>query len=206
MPDPFSISVLISGGGTTLKNLIEKQDSGQLIPLICQVISSSPQAGGIEFANQANIDCVLVDHRNFESCEDFSAAIFDAVRASGADLVVMGGFLRRLNIPQDFVNRIVNIHPSLIPSFCGKGKYGRRVHQAVIDYGCKISGCTVHFVDDQYDHGPIISQRTVPVLANDDAHDLAARIFEQECDLYPETINLIASNRVHLKGRLVEVI
>ncbi len=128
------------------------------------------------------------------------------IRSAGINLVVLGGFLRRLKVPDDFENRVINIHPSLIPAFCGKGLYGLRVHQAVIDYGCKISGCTVHFVDDHYDHGPIVAQRTVPVLTADDAPRLAARVFAEECELYPETINLIADNRVKLNGRLVEIV
>ncbi len=206
MPEPFSISVLISGSGTTLKNLIQKKSEGKLVPDICQVISNNPDAGGLQFARQGSIECDLINHRDFDGCQPFSEAIFQSVRAAGANLVVMGGFLRRLNIPTDFVNRVVNIHPSLIPAFCGEGHYGSRVHQAVLDYGCKISGCTVHFVDDQYDHGPIIAQRPVSVLSSDDVKTLAARVFEQECELYPETINLIATNRVSVDGRVVEVV
>jgi phosphoribosylglycinamide formyltransferase-1 len=206
MPSPFKISVLISGGGTTLRNLIEKQSVGQLAAEISQVISNNPQAGGIQFAEQAGLTCQVLDHRKFDTPEVFSDSVFASIRTSGASLVVLGGFLRRLKIPGDFENRVINIHPSLIPAFCGQGLYGTRVHRAVIDYGCKISGCTVHFVDDQYDHGPIIAQRTVPVLATDDAQTLSARVFEQECELYPETINLIAAERVRLCGRLVEIV
>lgn len=206
MPNPFKISVLISGGGTTLRNLIEKQSHGQLAAEICQVVSNNPQAGGIQFAEQAGLSCQLVDHRKFAGHEAFSDAIFDAIRESDASLVVLGGFLRRLKIPDDFENRVINIHPSLIPAFCGNGLYGSRVHQAVLNHGCRVSGCTVHFVDDQYDHGPIIAQRTVRVLATDNAKTLAARVFKQECELYPETINLIAANRVRLCGRLVEIV
>ena len=117
----------------------------------------------------------------------------------------MGGFLRRVAIPADFVNRVINIHPSLIPAFCGKGHYGSRVHQAVIDYGCKISGCTAHFVDDDYDHGPIIAQRTVPVFADDTSDELAKRVFEQECEIYPDVINWIADGAVSVSGRTVSV-
>lgn len=206
MSNPFTISVLISGGGTTLRNLIEKRSQGQLDAEICQVISSNPRAAGIQFANQAGIACQILDHRKSDGVEAFSASVFEAIRASGAGLVVMGGFLRRLKIPVDFENRVINIHPSLIPAFCGKGLYGSRVHQSVIEYGCKITGCTVHFVDDQYDHGPIIAQKAVSVLATDDAQTLAARVFERECELYPETINLIAADRVKLHGRLVEIV
>jgi phosphoribosylglycinamide formyltransferase-1 len=117
----------------------------------------------------------------------------------------MGGFLRQLSIADDFENRIINIHPSLIPSFCGKGNYGKRVHQGVLDYGCKLTGCTVHFVDDDYDHGPIIAQASVPVESDDDAKSLAKRVFESECELLPAVINLIAEERVSVGGRIVSV-
>jgi len=121
------------------------------------------------------------------------------------DLIVMGGFLRRLNIPAEYQNKIINIHPSLIPSFCGKGNYGSRVHQAVIDYGCKLTGCTVHFVDDEYDHGPIIAQRSVPVKNDDSVKTLAARVFDAECELLPEVITKIAAGAVSLRGRTVQI-
>ena len=204
MLKPFSISVLISGGGTTLKNLIDRYDHGELDAQIAQVISNKPDAGGLQYAADAGIDCEIVDHREYDSVGSFSQAIFDAARGAGVDLVVMGGFLRRVAIPKDFENRVINIHPSLIPAFCGKGNYGRRVHQAVVDYGCRVSGCTVHFVDDQYDHGPIIAQSTVEVKAEDSAESLAARVFEAECELYPRVINAIASGKVSTTGRRVE--
>lgn len=117
----------------------------------------------------------------------------------------MGGFLKHVLIPADFENRVINIHPALIPAFCGRGMYGRYVHQAVLDYGAKISGCTVHFVDDQYDHGPIILQRTVPVLDDDTAEALAHRVFDAECEALPEALALIAAGRVHVEGRHVRI-
>ena len=204
MPKPFNISVMISGGGTTLKNLIDRHDRNELDAQIVQVISNKAEAGGLQYAADAKIDSLVIDHRAHDDIESFSNAIFNAARLAGVDLVVMGGFLRRVAIPEDFVNRVINIHPSLIPAFCGKGNYGRRVHQAVVDYGCKISGCTVHFVDDQYDHGPIIGQRTVEVNASDTADSLAAKVFEAECELYPQVINAIATGKVQVSGRRVE--
>jgi phosphoribosylglycinamide formyltransferase-1 len=115
----------------------------------------------------------------------------------------MGGYLQHLLIPADFENRVTNIHPGLIPAFCGKGYYGRRVHEAVLDYGVKVSGCTVHFVDNQYDHGPIILQRTVNVLEGDSPESLAERIFQQECIAYPEAIQAIATGRLKVDGRRI---
>lgn len=205
MPDRFKISVLISGGGTTLKNLIEYRARGDLDVDIAQVVSNNSSARGLEFAADANIPSTVIGHKNFDTVDLFSAAIFDAIRDAKTDLVVMGGFLRRLKIPQDFKNRVINIHPSLIPSFCGEGFYGTRVHQGVIKYGCKLSGCTVHFVDDQYDHGPIIAQQTVPVLNEDTPENLAKRVFEKECELYPRVINSIASGKVTVSNRRVIV-
>ena len=117
----------------------------------------------------------------------------------------MGGYLEHLLIPDDYENRVVNIHPSLVPSFCGKGYYGLRVHQAVLDYGAKVSGCTVHFVDNQYDHGPIIAQRCCPVHADDTPQTLQARVFSLECDLYPQVLSWLAAGQIRIKGRRVFV-
>ena len=118
----------------------------------------------------------------------------------------MAGFLKRVTIPEDFANRVTNIHPGLIPAFCGHGFYGHHVHEAVLDYGAKLSGCTVHFADNQYDHGPVILQRAVPVLDDDTAETLAARVFEAECEAYPEAIQLIAQGRVRVEGRKVRIL
>ena len=202
----FSISVFISGGGTTLKNLIDYRQANKSCPWeITSVVSNNADAGGLLFAKEAGIETFVVDHREFDSTADFSSAIYDAIGPSSPDLLVMGGFLRRLVVAKEFENRIVNIHPSLIPSFCGKGNYGSRVHQAVLDYGCKITGCTVHFVDDEYDHGPIVAQRSVRVVDGDDAKTLAARVFAAECELYPEVIDQIASGKVSVSDRTVSV-
>ena len=136
---------------------------------------------------------------------EFSAALFDRCRAVQPHLAVMGGYLTRVQIPSDFVNRVTNIHPALIPAFCGRGYYGHRVHEAVLEYGAKISGCTVHFVDDQYDHGPIILQRAVPVCDGDTPESLAARVFAAECEVYPDALRLFASGRIIVEGRRVRV-
>ncbi|QEG23687.1 phosphoribosylglycinamide formyltransferase [Mariniblastus fucicola] len=205
MPRPIKIAVLISGGGTTLKNLIVRIDAGSLDAEIALVVSNNPDAKGLNFAREASIDSKVISHKEFDGRHSFSEAIFDALRASGAELIVMGGFLRQLSIPDDFENRIINIHPSLIPAFCGKGNYGSRVHQGVLDYGCKLTGCTVHFVDDDYDHGPIIAQASVPVESGDDVKSLAARVFAAECELLPSVINRIANGDVSVAGRIVSV-
>lgn len=205
-PSPLRIAVLISGGGTTLRNLIGKHQSGELAVDFGLVVSSSPNAGGLDFAREASIPTQIVERSCSASPKHFSNAIFDACRNARVDLVVMGGFLKHVLIPDDFFGRVMNIHPALIPAFCGKGFYGLRVHQAVLDYGAKISGCTVHFVDNQYDHGPIILQRAVDVLDHDSAESLAKRVFLAECEAYPEALGLFAANRLRLDGRRVRVL
>jgi formyltetrahydrofolate-dependent phosphoribosylglycinamide formyltransferase len=203
--NPLSISkpklrlvVLISGAGTTLRNLIDKIAAGQLRAEITAVVSSSREAKGLLHAAAAHIPASVVEPKSFAAPADFSVAVFDCCRAAKADLVVMGGWLKLLTIPPDFAGRVINIHPALIPSFCGKSMYGPRVHEAVLAAGAKVSGCTVHFVDDHYDHGPIIAQRSVPVLDGDTPDSLAARVFAAECELYPYVINSIADRLLAL--------
>jgi phosphoribosylglycinamide formyltransferase 1 len=202
---PFRVAVLISGGGTTLRNFIEKIAAGNLPVEIAMVVSSSPTARGLQFAADADIPSVVIERKAFASQDEFSVAIFERCRQARADLVVMAGFLKRVAIPGDFANRVVNIHPALVPSFCGEGFYGHRVHEAVLEYGAKLSGCTVHFADNEYDHGPVILQRAVPVLDDDTPDTLAARVFEAECEAYPEALRLLATGRVTLEGRRVRI-
>jgi phosphoribosylglycinamide formyltransferase 1 len=197
--------VLISGGGTTLKNLLEKMAAGRLDVDIRLVVSSNSKARGLEVAQSAGIATKVITPKTHATPEAYSAAIFDACREARAQYVVMGGFFAYVPIPADFENRVLNIHPALIPAFCGKGYFGHRVHEAVLEYGARVSGCTVHFVDNQYDHGPVILQKTVPVLDDDTPETLAARVFEAECEAYPEALNLLASGRVTVEGRRVHV-
>ena len=192
----FSIAILISGGGTTLRNLIEKKSNSLLDAEIKLVISSNPDARGLGYATDAQITHAVFDYRKFKSPESLSKQIFERCRQESIDLVVLAGFLRKLVIPGDFENRVINIHPSLIPAFCGTGYYGLRVHRAVIENESKITGCTVHFVDNQYDHGPIIAQESVKVAPDDTPESLAARVFERECALYPKVINAIANGQI----------
>ncbi len=199
------VAVLISGGGTTLRNFLEKKAAGELDVDFALVVSSNPKARGLEIAAEAGIPTEVVELKNFDSPEAFSKEIFTACRSAHADYVVMGGFLKHVPIPPDYENRVINIHPGLIPAFCGKGFYGLRVHQAVLDYGAKVSGCTVHFVDDVYDHGPIILQRVVPVDEDDTAESLADRVFAAECEAYPEVLRLLAAGRITVQGRRVRV-
>ncbi len=197
--------VLISGGGTTLNNLLAKIAAGQLSAEIVLVISSTSKAGGLSIAQQASIPTQVIGHKQFTTPEAHSEAVFDACREADCQWVVMGGYLTHVLIPPDFENRVLNIHPALIPAFCGKGFYGQRVHDAVLEYGAKISGCTVHFVDNEYDHGPIILQKVVPVLDDDTPEALAARVFQAECEAYPEALRRLARGQVTVDGRRVKI-
>jgi formyltetrahydrofolate-dependent phosphoribosylglycinamide formyltransferase len=200
------IVVLISGGGTTLRNLIEKRRTGEAPIDILLVIASTSKAGGLRFAEEAGIPAVVVPFKEYPSEEAFSEAIFEHCRRVNPEFVVMGGFLKRLVIPPDFEYRVLNIHPALIPAFCGKGFYGRKVHEAVLEFGAKVSGCTVHFADNEYDHGPIILQKAVPVLDDDTPETLAARVFQVECQAYPEALRLLAAGRIQVEGRRVRIL
>lgn len=198
-------AVFISGGGTTLRNLIEKIRDERLPLEIRLVVSSKASAGGLAFAREADIPSIVVTRRAGESDMEFSDRNFEPCRAAAVDYVLMGGYLKHVMIPDDFAVRVVNIHPALIPAFCGQGMYGERVHQSVLEYGAKLSGCTVHFVDNQFDHGPIILQRAVPVLDDDTPQSLAARVFAAECEAYPAAIRGLAEGWVEVEGRRVRV-
>jgi formyltetrahydrofolate-dependent phosphoribosylglycinamide formyltransferase len=184
---------------------MEKIAAGKLHAEIRLVISSSPNAGGLRFADEGGIAHHAIRPTNFASRDDYSRAMFELCRAAGVDLVVLGGFLKQITVPGDYRDRVVNIHPALIPAFCGKGFYGHFVHEAVLEYGAKLTGCTIHFVDNQYDHGPVILQKAVPVEEDDTPEVLAARVFATECEALPEALQLIATGRVSLAGRRVRI-
>lgn len=203
MTTPLPIAVLISGGGTTLRNLIALQKRGDLPIDIRLVISSTVAAKGLNFAKEAEIPALVVPKKKEQSAEAYCDAIFQPCREAGIQYVVMGGFLKHVLIPADYENRVLNIHPSLIPAFCGHGMYGHHVHEAVLEFGAKLSGCTVHFVDNQYDHGPIILQQAVPVLADDTPDSLQQRVFAAECEAYPAVLRAIAEGGIHVEGRRV---
>lgn len=200
---PIRLAVLISGGGTTLTNLCSRIRAGALSAEIPLVIASRPDCGGIQRAADAGIPCQIVTRKSCASMQDFSDRIFSLCREAKADLVVCGGFLAMIRIPADFVGRVINIHPALIPAFCGKGFHGHYVHEAVLQRGARVSGCTVHFVDDEYDHGPIIVQSVVPVADDDTPDSLAARVFAAECDALPEAIELYRSGCLEIRGSRV---
>ena len=202
---PLRLAVLISGGGRTLKNLLQRIADGRLYAEVRVVVSSDSGAGGLRYAKEAGVPAFVHVRKDYVTQDDFSRAVFDDCRKADADLVVLAGYLKRLTIPADFENRVVNIHPALIPAFCGQGYYGHHVHEAALAYGVRLSGCTVHFVDNQYDHGPVILQQAVPVLDDDTPDTLAARVFEAETEAYPAALELIAQGRVTVEGRRVRI-
>ena len=199
------LAVLISGTGRTLNNLIGKISEGTLSAEIALTISSTPNAKGLQFAEKANIPIHIIEKTDFDTRDAFSDEVFKACRAEKIDYVIMGGYLKLLKIPDDFKERVLNIHPSLVPAFCGQGFYGALVHEAVLKYGVKLSGCTVHFVDNEYDEGPVIIQKAVEVKENDTPDTLNDRVFEMECIAYPETIQLLAEGRIVVDGRRVKI-
>jgi formyltetrahydrofolate-dependent phosphoribosylglycinamide formyltransferase len=206
MPDALiKLAVLVSGTGTTLQNLADQISAKQLDASIAVVIGSKPDLLGLKRAADAKLMNFVVDRREFPSIADFSKQVFSLCDDAGVDLVCLAGWLCLLEIPQKYAGRVMNIHPALLPSFGGKGMFGHRVHEAVLAHGCKVSGCTVHFVDAEYDAGPIILQRTCAALDSDTPETLAARVFEQEKLAYPEAIRLFADNRLKVDGRIVRV-
>ena len=190
---PIKIAALISGGGRTVVNLHEQIEAGTLPAQIEVVISSRGDVKGVDRARACRLPVTVVE-RGALSETDFQRGITEAVGA--VDLVCMAGFLSLWEIPASLAGRVVNIHPALLPDFGGRGMYGHHVHEAVLRAGRTESGCTVHFCDNEYDHGPIILQRTVAVAVDDTPDTLAARVFEQECMAYPEAIRMIAAGVV----------
>lgn len=203
---PLRLGVLISGGGTSLLNLVEVIGRGELPAEIALVIASRADCRGVERARGAGLPCRVISPRDHHDSAAFATAVFGPLREAGVELVILAGFLSLLPIPPDFSNRVLNIHPSLIPAFSGPGFYGQRVHEAVLKRGCKLSGCTVHFADNAYDHGPIIAQQAVEVLPDDTPLTLAARVFEAECQLYPRVIRWYAEGRLQVVGPTVRVL
>ena len=202
----LNLAILISGSGTTLQNLIDKINDNSLNARIQIVICSSPDAYGIKRAEHNNIPVAIVQHKDYNQSETFSNTILREIEKYPVDLIILAGFLHLFKIPDKYTGKVMNIHPGLIPAFCGKGYYGHHVHKSAIESGVKISGCTVHFVDNEYDRGPIIIQRTVHVHADDSPDTLAQKVFEEECIAYPEAIHLFAEGRLTIEGRKVRVL
>lgn len=197
---PTRLGVLLSGGGTTLVNLVERIKTKELDAEVAAVIASNDHCGGIERAEKLGLPCTVFRRKDFSVHGDhatarFSDAVFGRLRDAGVDLAVLAGFLSLLVIPDDFAGRVMNIHPSLLPRFGGRGMHGRHVHEAVLAAGETTSGCTVHLADNTYDTGPVLLRRTCEVRADDTPETLAARVFELEKEAYPEAIRRWAKDR-----------
>ena len=202
----LNLAILISGSGTTLQNIIDKIDDNSLNARIQVVVCNSPDAYGIKRAEQNNIPTAIVQHKGHNQTETFSNTIIKEIEKYPVDLIILAGFLHLFKIPDSYAGKAMNIHPGLIPSFCGKGYYGHHVHKAAIESGVKISGCTVHFVDNEYDRGPIIIQRAVHVDTDDTPDTLAQKVFKEECIAYPEAIRLFAEGKLKIEERKVRVL
>jgi phosphoribosylglycinamide formyltransferase-1 len=202
---PVRLAVLLSGSGTTLQNFIDQIAAGRLAAEIVVVIASRADAGGLERARRAGIPAVAVPRKLFADVDRFNDALHAELQRHACDLILLAGFLSPFQLRGRYVGRVLNIHPALIPAFCGKGYYGEKVHRAVLDSGVRVTGCTVHFADDEYDHGPIVLQGVVPVLDDDTPETLATRVHAMENDLYPEAVRLWAAGRLQIVGRRVRI-
>jgi len=202
---PPRLAVLLSGSGTTLQNLIDRIADGRLKARLVVVIASRDDAGGLERARRAGIPAVAIPRQSFADVDAFNDALHAELERHSFDLIVLAGFLSPFQLRGRYAGRVLNIHPALIPAFCGQGFYGARVHRAVLESGVRVSGCTIHFADEEYDHGPIILQGTVPVLDDDTPESLAARVHAVENELYPEAIRLWAEGRLRIDGRRVRI-
>jgi phosphoribosylglycinamide formyltransferase-1 len=199
------IAVLLSGEGTSLENLFERIEAGEVPGEVVLVLSSKKGVGGLARAERRGVPAVTVPRREHPDVRTFNDRIHEQLAAHGADFVALLGFLSPFELRGRYEGRALNTHPALIPAFSGRGFYGRRVHEAAIEAGVKVSGATVHFVDEEYDHGPIVLQEAVRVLDDDTPETLAARVQEVERRLVPRAIRLFAEGRLEIRGRRVLV-
>lgn len=201
-----NIAVLISGGGSNLQSVMDALRDKDIPARIRIVISDRPGAYGLERTKNAGVESMCLHYKDYDTTA-FNRRLMEELQSRDIDLVVLAGFLSILDhaFIHAYAGRIINIHPSLIPSFCGKGFYGKRVHRAALDYGVKISGATVHFVDEGTDTGPVILQQCVCVHDDDTVDTLAARVLEVEHKLLPRAVELLVANRVHVDGRKVTI-
>ncbi|UCD48567.1 MAG: phosphoribosylglycinamide formyltransferase [Phycisphaerales bacterium] len=199
------LGVLLSGGGRTMLNILEEIRQHRLNAEIVSVISSRSTVAGVKRAQDAGLSVEIIRKKDYPDIDAFSRRLAEQLEAAQVDLIIQAGWLCLWKIPATYENRVMNIHPALLPSFGGQGMWGHHVHEAVLAAGCKVSGCTVHFCTNEYDRGPIIVQRTCPVQDDDTADTLAARVFEQECIAYPQAIKWFAEHRLYVEGNKVKV-
>ena len=200
------IGVLVSGGGTTLQNFLDLEKAGRLDGEVAVVVSSDAAAKAVERARKARKSVRVVGWNRDMGVQGFSNRVTKVLDRERVDLVLMAGFLKLYRFPQDYLWRVMNIHPALLPAFGGKGMYGMHVHEAVVKSGVKVTGCTVHFADYAYDRGPVILQRTCPVQFEDSAEDVARRVFALEKEAYPAAVALFARKKLRVKDGKVRIL
>ncbi len=203
---PFRVAVLLSGNGTSLENLFEHMDRGEVPGEVCVVISSKAKAFGLERARRRGIPAIAVARAEHPDITAFNDALHAELAKHDVDLIALLGFLSLFELRGQYEGRVINVHPALIPAFCGHGFYGRRVHEAVLEAGVDTTGATVHFVDEEYDKGPILIQESVPVQAGDTPDSLAERVQAAERRLVPQAIRLIAEGRVQIEGSQTRIL
>ena len=198
----INLVVLASGGGTNLQAIIDNIEAGKLDAQIKAVISNNSKSGALERARNHNIPDIHLSHKQFATPEDFNQRLLSVLKEKETDLVVLAGYMKMISptVIREYRNRIINIHPALLPSFGGKGMYGIHVHEAVIESGVKVTGVTVHTVDEVYDHGPILFQKCVPVLSDDTPESLQQRVLPHEHEAYSKVIQLFAQGKIEIKG------
>jgi len=198
------VGFLLSGSGSTLSNFLKWQNDKKFAGKIAVVISSKPHVKGLQIAKEVGIPSYCIEYQSFKgNVEAYSKAITDKLLEYKVDWVVMGGFLSFYNVPPCYQDKVFNVHPSLIPAFCGQGMYGSKVHEAVLEYGVKLTGCTVHLVNNQYDAGPIVAQKAVVVEDNDTPQSLAQKVQAQEREIYPLAVHDFILGNLKLEGRRV---
>ena len=199
------LAVFASGGGTNFQALLDEIDTGDLRAEVVCCVSNTPDAGALERADRHGVPTEIIPPSSFETPASFGRALLDTLDAHDTTFVALAGYMQKIppNVVEAYQGRMTNIHPALLPAFGGKGMYGMHVHRAVIEYGVHWTGVTVHLVDEEYDHGPVVLQEPVPVYADDTSDELADRVREVEHRLYPEALRLFAKDRIHREGRTV---
>lgn len=202
------IAIFASGSGSNAEAIIRASKDGRLSAEIGLVVSNNASAGVLQRAKAFNVNSCVSDQRNFDNEESYNSSLFGILDDNGIDFIALAGYLKLIKpeMIKKYKNKITNIHPALLPSFGGKGFYGKKVHRAVLEAGCKVSGVTIHLVSEAYDRGPIISQLTVPVFEDDSPESLAARLLKVEHQIYPEALQLFADDRVKVTNNSVRII
>ena len=197
----LNLVVLASGGGTNLQAIIDSIEAGKLDAQIKAVISNNSKSGALERARNHNITDIHLSHKQFASPEEFNQKLLSILKENETDLVVLAGYMKMISptVIREYRNKIINIHPALLPSFGGKGMYGIHVHEAVIESGVRVTGVTVHTVDEVYDHGPILFQKCVPVSSDDTPEGLQQKVLPHEHEAYSRVVQLFAEGRIEIR-------